>query len=239
MRSSVREAVASYNEKFEGMVLSMYADWESLITTSIGCLVDATPSAAPWQPVMGLPWRHPANASGVPAGLPATPAEIAAEWWRVKNGCCGKSRLKSKNDCPRVQAGQVCFAHHGWRSSETKQALRLLREDAEALVQQRAAGMWAVLVKRFPNLATAPSDAQLGVLSWAWAMGANRTGWPKFFAAIKNEDWLACAKESQMSTKGNAGVIPRNAAQEVLFKNAAAVKAKGLNPDVLYWPKSA
>lgn len=225
MRASVSSKVALYNEKFEGMVYSMYADWESLITTSIGCLVDRP------QDVLKLPWK-------TRYGLAATPTEIAAEWRRIKAGTCGMSRLKSRKQCPRVQSGRVCFAHDGWRASETPDALKLLRADAEALVQQRAAGMWATLVKRFPGLVDAPADAQLGVLSWAWAMGAARTGWPKFFAAIQAKDWMACAKESQISTAGNAGVIPRNAAQSILFNNAAKVVASGLDPDALYWPRA-
>jgi GH24 family phage-related lysozyme (muramidase) len=234
MKEAVRNAVAPYNEKWEGLVLSMYADWESLITTSIGCLIDSTPAPGAWAPAMGLPWRHPANASGKPAGLLATQAEVVAEWKRVKAGTCGAKRLLKRSDCPRVQAGKVCYAHDGWRASEIPSALRLLRADAEALVQQRAAGMWSILVKRFPTLVTAPADAQLGVLSWSWAMGANRTGWPKFFAAIKAGDWMTCAKESAISTKGNAGVIPRNQAQVVLFTNAA----KSPDPDTLYWPRA-
>lgn len=231
MKQSARNAVVLYNEPLEGMVLSMYADWESLITSSIGILLDSTPSPDPWRPALGLPWRHT-------NGLLATLPEVAVEWHRVKQGACGAKRLKSRAECPRVQAGKVCHAHDGWRSSETPGALKLLRQDAEALVKQRADGMWSVLVKRFPNLADAPADAQLGVLSWAWAMGANRTGWPKFFAAIKAGDWATCATESQISTKGNAGVVPRNKHQKTLFMNAAKVAEQGLSPETLYWPKA-
>ena len=72
-----------------------------------------------------------------------------------------------------------------------------------------------------------PADAQLGLLSMAWALGAPKigNGWPNFKAACGKQDFDAAVKSCEINTVGNPGVIPRNTANRRLFKNATAVLA--------------
>jgi hypothetical protein len=86
-----------------------------------------------------------------------------------------------------------------------------------------------------------PADAQLGLLSMAWALGPGfSSSWPKFSAACQKADFDAAAENCQMSAVGNAGVIPRNRADKQLFKNAAAVlmdeDASSYRRGNLYYP---
>jgi GH24 family phage-related lysozyme (muramidase) len=73
-----------------------------------------------------------------------------------------------------------------------------------------------------------PSDAQLAILSMAWACGP---GFPKIFKnwliCAQKQDWAGCAKTCAINTKNNAGIIPRNKANIALFQAAA----KSEDPD--------
>ncbi len=92
------------------------------------------------------------------------------------------------------------------------------------------------MTQRFPSWETFPADAQLGVLSLCWACGASFR-FPRLTRGILAREWASCAVESQMSTAGNPGLIPRNARHMVLFGNAYRVDRNGLDPDQLYWPR--
>ena len=86
-----------------------------------------------------------------------------------------------------------------------------------------------VFLKRqtsFKDFDAWPADAQLALLSMAWAMGPG--GPPKFLtmcAACKKLDFDTAAENCKMNETGNPGIIPRNSANKQLFKNAAAVIA--------------
>ena len=67
-----------------------------------------------------------------------------------------------------------------------------------------------------------PADAQLAVLSMAWAMGPAFTrNFPKFTAAAKSRNWREAALECRMNESGNEELIARNAANRKLFMTAA------------------
>ena len=61
----------------------------------------------------------------------------------------------------------------------------------------------------------------------SWALGAPkiRLRWPNFKAACLKQDFDDVAKRCHINNAGNPGVVPRNTANQRLFKNAAAVLA--------------
>lgn len=117
-------------------------------------------------------------------------------------------------------------------------------ESLDELVQGELLHFEAVLKSFFPDLEQWPADAQLGLLSMAWAMGPYfpRT-WPHFRTACEAWQWEIVAQphgspaSCQMREEGqNASFRMRNQANHVLFCNAAQVAARALSPEKLYWP---
>ena len=71
----------------------------------------------------------------------------------------------------------------------------------------------------------------------AWALGAGFAAqWPNFSAAVRARDWASASAHCRMDETGNPGVKPRNDADQQLFRNAAAVEARGLDRSVLHYP---
>jgi hypothetical protein len=106
------------------------------------------------------------------------------------------------------------------------------------VVERKLDTFETVLKRRYPNWEEYPADAQLGVMSYAWAMGPSFEKLaPKFDRAVKTMQWLDAAVESHLQEKGNPGVIPRNKAMDELFRNASVVDAQHLDPTQLYWPR--
>lgn len=151
-----------------------------------------------------------------PTGEPASSTEIAIEWQNVKS---------------RPELAKL-----GHRVAAKYTAIRLTPEGIEKVVTSKLNAMARYLVGRFPDFDAWPADAQLGVLSVAWACGP-AFRFPKFEVALAAEDWSTAAYECRIETKGNPGVAPRNKANEILFRNASYVKRKGLDPDELYYPR--
>lgn len=135
-------------------------------------------------------------------GNPVEPAEVLREWERVK----GLQRLK--------QMGGGVFRHYT--------RLRATQASVDAFALHVLDGMWAKMLKHFPEAEEWPADAQLGLLSMAWACGENfPPKWPKFSEAARNQRWTVCAEESHIVDRANPGVRPRNEADRTLFLNAA------------------
>ena len=156
-----------------------------------------------------LPWYKP-------DGSRASDAEVGAEWSLVK----GMQNLKN--------IGGGTFGKYT--------TLRLHDDGIQQLINGKLDQNEAMLVKRFPGYTSWPADAQLALHSMAWAMGAG-FNFPKFQAAVNGlvPDFRTAAVESHMNDVGNPGLVPRNAANVVLFNNAADVIDKGLPHDVLVW----
>jgi hypothetical protein len=112
--------------------------------------------------------------------------------------------------------------------------IRLTEDAIDSLTMSKAREMVAHLLNRFPNWDNLPADAQLGTLSLAWACGP-AFNFPRFSAALGAEDFATCALECKMDATGNPGLVPRNKANQALFLDAA----RGGDPDVVEWPKSA
>jgi GH24 family phage-related lysozyme (muramidase) len=152
-------------------------------------------------------------------GVAASQAEIRSEWRAVKARQDLKNRLFPVFD-PLTR-------------------LRLSDAAISALVRKRLAGNQEVLERTFDDWAAWPADAQLGVLSIAWAVGAAfAPKWPKFTAACRAGDWLTAAAECTLREEGNPGVIPRNQANRLLFGNAHEIVSRNLDPARLQFPTS-
>jgi GH24 family phage-related lysozyme (muramidase) len=158
---------------------------------------------------LGLPWK---NADG----SAASQAEITSEWQLVK----------SRTD----------LEPHGGGAYGAITQLRLTSDDVTTLVGQKLAQIERDMRGMFPGWDGFPADAQMGILSMAWAMGDGEftaAKWPKFTAAANAGDWDTAAAESQMAP--TPGIVARNAANELLFHNAAT---PGIDPETLYYPNT-
>lgn len=150
-----------------------------------------------------------------PDGSYATLDQIAKEWSAVKS----HQEMRAR--------GGYAFA--------SITSLRLSDVGIADLVDQHLKVDESYLAKRFQGFHDWPADAQMGILSMAWAMGP-AFQFPLFEKAADAGDFMTCATECRISTVGNPGVVPRNAANTTLFKNAAYVLAKGWDADALWWP---
>ena len=159
---------------------------------------------------LNLPWTD------FVTGAPASQGDIMAEWEAVKK-CNPQSRS-------------------GFWNQRAK--LRLSTPDIDALVLRKVQEFEAQLKMRrcFSLFDEWPADAQLGLLSMAWAMGG-AFNFPKFEAAAARGDFMGMAGECKMDDSHNPGLTRRNIANIQLFTNAYAVKMQNQRPDVLYFPR--
>jgi hypothetical protein len=170
-----------------------------------------------------LPWKRDSD-----GGL-ATPAEVRAAW----------TALKARQD----------LRNRSTRHARALTGLHLVDEDIDALVEKKLASNEAHITGWLPNFPNIPADAQLAILSMAWAVGpAFNTKFPNFTrAALAGKWWEAAAhgKIKEEDDRGtpredddipNPGVIPRNKANKLCFENASNVVANQADPRVLHWP---
>lgn len=175
----------------------------------------------PMGAALGLPWQHK-------DGTPATQADIVAEWHRIK-------ALQSM----RNRGG---YAYRPYAS------LHLTTEAVDALCLNKVQQFEHYLRQRFPHYDSWCADAQLGLVSMAWAMGPGFR-FPAFVEAANGGSWELCAGHpgnpnvdpmargfAWINDDHNPGVRPRNIANKQLFHNAADVEAYGADPSVLYYP---
>ncbi|MBL7490828.1 hypothetical protein I6A60_24620 [Frankia sp. AgB1.9] len=224
MRNSVRSVWTEFNEPIEARLDFMYLDIKGLVTTGLGNLIDATSLAHPHTPTAAertkshqlaqrLAWRTKVGDAA------ATPAQIAAEWDQIK-----------------ARLGQ---ASHGGASFRNFATLRLPDEEIDRLAFEKLTEMEGALKQRTPFVSfdSFPADAQLGLLSMSWAMGP-AFNFPKFQGSVAAGDWATAATRCRFNPD-IGGVSLRNDRDQRLFKNAAAVVTKHLNPDELIWPAVA
>lgn len=210
MYQSVQDAFMAFSTQFEGKVNFMYLDIKGLVTIGIGNLIDPVDAA------LNLPFVHKADGSS------ASQDEIRTEW----------NSLKSQPD----------LAQKGYQACAPLTNLMLTDASIAQLVTAKMNQFASTLkaTSEFSNMDSWPADAQLGLLSMAWAMGpAFGSSWPHFRAACAANDWSTAAANCQMDETGNPGLKPRNAADVLLFSNAAVVQTNGLGFTVLHWPSSA
>lgn len=172
----------------------------------------------PVHQAIGLPWKRP-------DGTLASETEIREQWQRVKND---SQRLKKLH----------------WKYAAELTTIRLTDEDIDELVASKLASNQRELTKWFPAFADFPADAQLAILSMAWAVGpAFAQKFPNFTRAANAGRWWECAEYGKIREYGadgtfNAGVVPRNKANKLCFQNAANVMAQHADPAVLHWPNT-
>jgi hypothetical protein len=196
----------------------MYLDVLGLVTVGVGNLVDPVLAA------QALPFRFK-NRPGIAApGSAATADQIAAEWQALKNDPSLKTR--------------------GYKACEPITQLELSDDAIDSLIIDRLTKNESFLKRQpwFQDFDTWPADAQLGLLSMAWAMGPAGPGtFPSFRAACQRLDFNTAAAQCKMNEAGNPGVVPRNQANFTLFSNAATVVAGaaqgGLQRSNLYYPQ--
>ena len=160
----------------------------------------------PMSAALTLPW---VDGGGTPADQDA----MAAEWQAVKNN--------------------VALAQQGAQIAKEVTSLRLGDADIEALVLDKLDHNESILkaYSAFANFDTWPADAQLGLLSMAWAMGPGfGPSFPHFAQAVSAGDFATAAGDCQMNASGNPGLVPRNAANRQAFLLAATAA----DPTVLY-----
>jgi GH24 family phage-related lysozyme (muramidase) len=147
----------------------------------------------------------------------ATPDQVRAAWFA----------LKERQDLKR----------RGVSYARALTRLHMRDEDIDALVASRLASNEAFICKWLPAFPTIPADAQLGILSMAWAVGAgfNRK-FPTFTKAALAGDWFAAQAACTIREDGNPGVVPRNKANRICFGNAHLVATYGLDRAALHWP---
>jgi GH24 family phage-related lysozyme (muramidase) len=216
MHPAVQSQFRAFNEPFEGSIPYMYLDILGLVTVGVGNLIDPVVLAT------ALPFRFK-NKPGVAApGTLASKDQINAEWQKLKSN--------------------TSLAKKGHLACAPVTDLELNDEAVNDLIAQRLAGNESFLKRQqsFKDFDTWPADAQMALLSMAWAMGPGGfSRFPHFSAACQRRDFKTAAAESKLNEAGNPGVIPRNRANFLLFSNAAAVIAPGsqLQLATLFYPK--
>lgn len=199
-----------YNAPFEGIEKFLYTDAIGLVTTGMGDLVDSSQSgsSAPWAPALALPWRNR-------DGSLASQSDVIAAWQKVKSAWPG---MQSTN-CASLTS------------------IRLDDAGVQQAVSTTLAADAQILARHFPNWATMPADAQLAILSMAWAMGAGFAAtFKQFTADINAGNYAAAAAQSGFQGVGVAGRI---AADKLALSNAQIVADRGLDPATVYWPGDA
>jgi hypothetical protein len=218
MFPSVQSSFPAFSAKFEGHVPYMYLDVKGLVTVGVGNLVD------PLEAAQALPFRFK-NRTGIAApGSPGTQDQIAEEWQTLKNN--------------------PALGTQGCKACEPITQLELSDDAIDSLILERLTKNESFLKRQpwFVDFDTWPADAQLGLLSMAWAMGPAGPGqFSNFRAACQKLDFNTAAAECKMNEAGNPGVVPRNQANFTLFSNAVIVHAGaprgGLQPSTLYYPR--
>ncbi|MCL2726676.1 MAG: hypothetical protein FWD69_19830 [Polyangiaceae bacterium] len=210
MRTSVANAFVPFTVPLEWVVPWMYLDIKGLVTVGIGNLIDGMSGndERDLVPALVLPFVRS-------DGSPATSTEIASAWRAVKS--------------------HKELAKQGYKAAEKFTSIRLTDDGIRQVVLGKLAQNDKALSARYTDWASWPADAQLGVLSMAWAMGP-AFKFPRFDAAVRSLDFIGAASECTINESGNPGVKPRNVRNRVLFRNAARVISERLDPDTLYWP---
>lgn len=144
----------------------------------------------PMRLALPLPWLLPDETR-------AGPLAIAVEWTRV-------------HDLPPGMVASHYVSPAG---------LHLDEDAIDALTLSHLDENVAILVVLFPDFASWPAAAQMGICLMAWALGAGfaRT-WPRFTAHARAQDWNGCADECTIPGANK----PRNVATAALFRAAAA-----------------
>ena len=173
MYPSVLSAFRAFNEPFEGWVPYMYLDIKGLVTVGVGNLIDPVDQATI------LPFRFKDT------GALASAEQIAAEWRRIKD--------------------DVWLAKKGHTDAGPLTTLELNADAVNALVAERLNRNESYLMRQppFQQFTAWPADAQMALLSMAWAMGpAGPQKFTRFCAACVNLDFRTAAADGRTAQAG-------------------------------------
>lgn len=247
MRQSVRDAFFDYTAGREGYTPFLYCDTLNLVTTGVGNLVDKGPnhnapgmpaieaarlnnvvSSAAMAPALQLPWRRRAQgwtSKNPVVGDLVSPSEVADAWTKVK---------RQNELVPN-------FAQRGGFAYAPLTNITLDMEAIQHLFYTTLYNFEATLQTRFTTYDDWPADAQMALLSMAWAMGPNFYKTFKAFSDAANTQNFAIAAEQCEFRGGGAMSNPtsRNYAHRVMFKNAESVKNGGGDYNRLYFSGSS
>lgn len=232
MRQVIRDTFFDFTAQREGFTPFMYCDTLNLVTTGVGNLIDSGPrngfdiSERAMASAMNLPWKFKGpgwtSKNPVAAGA-ASQADIREAWIRTK--------LKEEESPGFNKRGG--FAYAGF------QPLTLDLQGLKDLFNRTLASFDKTLESRYPGYQKAPADAQLALLSMAWAMGP-AFNFPQFKTAFDAEDFRRAGELSYF--KGGGGTMEnrtgRNRDNVIMFTNAADVVKGGVDRDRLFFPGS-
>lgn len=211
MQTGAAVAWYTFTKGYEGEVPYMYLDTKGLITVGIGNLIDPVAAARL------LPFQFKAtNKAHQRPGQLATHAQIEAEWNHLK-----------------YDPQRSVMMQRGHKSCRHETNLELSPANLALLFQSKTSSNETYLRGVYPSFVKWPADAQLAVMSMAWALGpAFHKKWPKFHAACTRGDFDDAANNCSIRHSR------RNAAHDTLFRNAACVTR---NPSIyqvskLYYP---
>jgi hypothetical protein len=203
MRASVAAAWPAVASRHEGRCWFLYLDTKLLPTTAIGILLETVEEA------QAMPWFR------ISDGQPATDAEIAAEYRRVKS--------------------LTSLAPRGGFAYKPSAQLRLPEATIDELLMETTDRFWNTFKTVHPDADLWPADAQLAALDLMFQNGPKFTraggSWPNMRAAFHAEDWTRAAANVP-------GTHPRAQFRKRLFTNAAKVKQLGIDPDILWDTKT-
>lgn len=211
MQTGAAVAWYAFTKGYEGEIPYMYLDTKGLVTVGIGNLVDPVATARV------LPFQFKVNNKlGQKCGQLATHVQIEAEWNRLK-----------------YNPQRALLMQRGHKSCAHQTNLELNPVNLAMLFQAKTSSNETYLRGVYPTFVKWPADAQLAVMSMAWALGpAFHKNWPRFHAACARGDFDAAANNCSIRHSR------RNAAHDALFRNAACVVR---NPGIyqankLYYP---
>jgi hypothetical protein len=214
LHQSVKAAWHTFSEPLEGRVAGMYLDTHN--PPLVTCAVGIL--IDPLSLAMSLPWRRDSD------GERATPDQVRAAWVALK----ARPDLSTRN-----------VSH-----ARALTGLHLDELDIDVIVAKKLEyNSEHVARHHYPFFPDFPADAQLGIMSMAWAVGPDfPKKFPKFSRSVLAGDWAGARLECDIDvgTKGqpgyNPGVIPRNRANRICFANAELMSKTGVQRQILKWP---
>ncbi len=228
MKTSAINYFVTFSSGFEGVFTWPYLDIKGLVTTGIGDLID------PAQYALSIPFARA-------DGTPASQSEIAAAWMAVKSVSCWAEHARPAgmpdHKCPWEGTNRPCLAHWGAGAAKSYTSIRLTDEGVQHVVLRKAAAMEERLRERFPTWDAWPADAQLATMSVSWACGEN-FNFPALAAAMNAHDFARAAATCTINAAQNPGIPRRNAANRILYRNAACVmRMEAAAADELFYPR--
>lgn len=171
-----------------------------------------------------------------------TQASALALPWLLADGSLA-NQADVLADWNKLHVDAAHYALLKWMVYAKDLRCHLSEEAIDALVKRTLAANEAIFRKRYSLWDFFPADAQIAIMSVAWAVGpafwtTPHPGFTNLDRYIAAQDWEGCVAACTIKEAGNPGVVPRNAKNRFCFHNAALMKADDTNnDDQLSWPE--